>query len=151
VVPYKYSSSQKYSNKHILNHNFFYLESLKFSNFKEICIFTWTKFWQKIGSFDCNYTKLEIPMWISDSQKYSNKIKDHKLWRFNSIMCNFFQPNLIVLPCLDLTKIENSKKLTPKLFVVASMVIKEIIKPYKKVFDRFHTTMSTECFKIRLN
>jgi hypothetical protein len=65
-------------------------------------------------------------------------------------MCNFFQPNLIVLPCLDLTKIENSKKLTPKLVVVTSMVIQEI-KPYKKVFDRFHTTMSTECFKMKLN
>jgi hypothetical protein len=65
-------------------------------------------------------------------------------------MCQFFQPNLIVLPCLDLTKIENSKKLTPKLLVVTSMVIQEI-KPYKKVFDRFYTTMSTECFKMKLN
>jgi hypothetical protein len=52
-----YSSSQKYSYKHILNHNFFRLESFafKFSGNLEI----WTKFWQKIGSFDCNYTKLE--------------------------------------------------------------------------------------------
>jgi hypothetical protein len=65
-------------------------------------------------------------------------------------LCNFFQPNLIVLPCLGLTKIENSKKLTPKLLVVTSMVIQEI-KPYKKVFDRFNTTMSTECFKRKLN
>jgi hypothetical protein len=30
-------------------------------------------------------------------------------------ICNFFQANLIVLLCLDLTKIEISKKLTPKL------------------------------------
>jgi hypothetical protein len=67
-----------------------------------------------------------------------------------SILCNFFQPNLMVLPCLDLKKIENSKKLTPKLLVVPSMVIQEI-KPYKKVFDRFHNTMSIECFKMKLN
>jgi hypothetical protein len=61
-----YSSSQKYSNKHILNQNFFRLESFGF-NFSGK---TYTEFWQKIGSFDCNYTKLEIPMWISVSQKY---------------------------------------------------------------------------------
>jgi hypothetical protein len=65
-------------------------------------------------------------------------------------MCNFFQPDLIVLPCLDLTKIENSKKLTPKLLVVTSKVIQEI-KPYKKVFDRFHNTMGTDYFKMKLN
>jgi hypothetical protein len=66
-----------------------------------------------------------------------------------SDLCNFFQPNLIVLSRLDLTKIENSKKLTPKVLMVTSMVIK--IKPYKRVLDRFHTTMSSECFEMKLN
>jgi hypothetical protein len=66
------------------------------------------------------------------------------------MLCNFFKAYLIVLPCLDLTKIENSKKLTPKLLVMTSKDIKEI-KPYKKVFDRFHTTISTKFFIMNLN
>jgi hypothetical protein len=64
-------------------------------------------------------------------------------------MCTFFQPNLIVLPCLDLTKIENSKKNDTEAVSGDFNGHKEI-KPYKKVFNRFHNTMSTECFKMKL-
>jgi hypothetical protein len=51
-------------------------------------------------------------------------------------LCNFFQHNLIVLPRIDLIKIENSKKLKQRVLVV-TLVVSQEIKPYKKVFGPF--------------
>jgi hypothetical protein len=65
-----HSSSQKYSNKHILNHNFFRLGSFgfKFSGnfyiYLDQILAKNLKFWLQL------YTKLEIHLWISNSQKY---------------------------------------------------------------------------------
>jgi hypothetical protein len=53
-------------------------------------------------------------------------------------MGNFLQPNLIILPCLDLTKIENSKKLPSEALIFYSGIFWSA--PDKNFGGYFHET-----------
>jgi hypothetical protein len=72
---------------------------------KCVTIFCVKRLWNLVTSI-WNWSYL-CRLQISGSQKYSNKISDHIRWNFKNIFYNYFWPNLIVLPILNLIKIQH--------------------------------------------